>query len=94
MRFVGPLVLLGLLLVGAGFVVGTEPVTSHGAACGSVLAGAPDRPSDPVTPGCRSARHGRRLVATLGLLGVGGAALTVAWTAHREGRPRRRERVS
>jgi hypothetical protein len=94
MRFVGPLIVLGLLLLGTGFVVGTEPVASPGAGCGSVLVPVTPRPPDGAgAAACRSARHGGRQVVTWGLLGLGGVAMTVAWTAHREGRPRRRTPV-
>jgi hypothetical protein len=80
-RAVRSLIVLGVLLLAAGFAVGIEPRHLHGRACGTVLL---VRPGAPAPDACTTRFGHAAWLGTWVPLAVGGLVLVVGTTAYRE----------
>ena len=82
MKAIRAAVFLGLVLLGVGFAVGTEPTQYAGHPCGSVLLS--PIPSSAVPDGCSTRVGGGRWAVTWTALGVGGLLVLAGWTGYTE----------
>ncbi len=82
MKAIRAAVFLGLVLLGVGFAVGTEPTQYAGHPCGSVLLS--PIPSSAVPDGCSTQVGGGRWAVTWTALGLGGLLVLAGWTGYTE----------